>query len=266
MQRRPATILTLWLAFHASPGIAAEPPSGGVVASPAQGTNAGPCSDDVDQQYAAARERYEAGDLADAIRIFEQCYVATDDANLLFNLAQLYRELGDCPKAVNHYQQYIDQEPNGERSADAKQHADALRRQCVPTPPEPRTPDLPPPVTSPPPQHTNYWQPIGWIAVGVSAVATAGMVYASVEANHAKRDVERMRDSDSFAYRDLMSRYDDFYAYYNWAFALGATAVVTAGFGAYALGVAAPRARARNQTMSLLVLPNRASVGYLLQF
>jgi tetratricopeptide (TPR) repeat protein len=277
MHHRLATILTLC----ASPCVAAAPTEGGVAGSQraalppgseAAGSDAGAAAvtDDVDKQYAAAAERYAAGDLAGAIRVFEQCYTATQAENLLFNLAQLYRELGDCTKALEYYQLYIHKAPDGERSSDAKGHVEVLRPRCGTTPApklDPRPTPVPLAVTpAPPPPRTNYWQPVGWIALGASALATAATVFASIEANHAKRDVERMLQAESFAAGELMSRNDDFYHDRNWAFALGATAVVTAGFGVYALGVAAPRARAQDQAFSLLVLPNRAYVGYQLGF
>lgn len=235
---------------------------------------------ELEQRYAAAQALYMAGDLRGAILILRECYLSTHAANLLFNIAQIHRELGECADAVDHYQRYIVEAPEGEREgvADARQFLDALRPQCAtaaaPAPTRPVSP-APTPAASPvlqtpsesEPRRVNYWTTIGWFTLGAGALATAATIYASIETNHAKRDVENMQASgEIFRARDLTERNDDFYRNRNWAFVLGTAAVATTGFGICALAVVAPNRQANAHALSMMVLPNLASVDYRLRF
>lgn len=235
---------------------------------------------DVQKRYTAARELYAAGDLPGSLRILRECYEVTRATNLLFNIAQLHRELGECSDAVEHYQRYITESPDGARVADAKQYLDVLTAQCPPTRATEPTPAsraqkplqaasasgsnsarLPPPipVDSGAPAF-RHWNMVGWAALGVGALATAGSVYARVEMAHAYGDTE---DANEEGDRRSAEKFrEDWYRNRRWAFGLGAAAVVSVGFGVYALLIAAPSEGRPTHSVSTTLTPNSALLDY----
>jgi hypothetical protein len=227
---------------------------------------------DVEGLFAAAQRRYEAGDLPAALTYLEQCYEATASPNLLFNLAQLQRELLHCEAALDYYQRYLQASPDGERRSDAEQHVATLRQQCPPaTAPVPPARQTPPPLANaldPLPAAPHNWSTLGWVTLGAGALATAASVYFAVETQHAKRDIERLihtRDLD-YGTSGIEGRLDDFYRDRTLAFVSGTAATLTIATGIYTLVVAAPSEKAKRTGLSITAQPNAVSVDCRLRF
>lgn len=69
----------------------------------------------------------ESGDYAAAAREYKKAYALVPHPVLIFNLAQVYRLSGDRERAIEHYERYLAQDPNGRASRQARQFADQLR-------------------------------------------------------------------------------------------------------------------------------------------
>jgi tetratricopeptide (TPR) repeat protein len=54
---------------------------------------------------------YRDGDYVQAIARFREAYARQKRPDLLYNIAQAYRKIGDCPSALDHYQRYLVAEP-----------------------------------------------------------------------------------------------------------------------------------------------------------
>lgn len=280
MSHLPANIVGLWLGLLASPGLAATAASDGASQSASESTTtAATVADDgaaVERLYLDAQRLYEEGDLPGALHAQEECYATTRAANLLFNIAQLHRELDQCRAAIEYYERYVAEAPEGERVDDARKHLDLLRPSCASST-APAEPTIPVQVRAPaPPQPaqstisavrtpagTNYWPIVGWSFIGVGAFATFAAIYSATEASQAKRDVERMRDSpEPFELGDFVARNDDFFRKRNWAFGFGAAAVATTGLGVCALTLLAPKRPAESAGLSIRISPAAALLGY----
>jgi iron complex outermembrane receptor protein len=65
---------------------------------------------DLDQAQTRSAEGVECfrrGEYAQAIAAFEASYALRPIAELLYDIAQAYRRLGDCKQALRHYQRYL---------------------------------------------------------------------------------------------------------------------------------------------------------------
>ncbi|HEY5957695.1 MAG TPA: hypothetical protein VIV60_14125 [Polyangiaceae bacterium] len=237
----------------------------------------------VEQRYAAALERYRAGDLLSALQLQLECFEATHSPNLLFNIAQLYRELKDCVKAVEFYQRYLVAAEDGERRVDAERYVLELRPQCPTTVVTAPLEQRPAPLSSVTTagevrvHATKTSNTLGWVALGVGALATSGAVYAALETNRAKDDVEYpKRNHEGAVEGDFVAhRQDDFYSARAWAFGLGSLAVLSTGLGIYAFATAdhvqgskskRGNARPTSLTLSGVATARLALVGCSWQF
>jgi hypothetical protein len=157
--------------------------------------------------------RYEAGDVAGALTSMRESYRLSARPELLYNIARLEKELGDCAPALADYREYVERAPQGRYRADASSAIDELSARCPPshpalkgapaggapagnaaisTPPalDPSQPPAPAPAAeSPaPPTHvprlpestatraSSYWTPqrwIGWSMIGAGAITEA---------------------------------------------------------------------------------------------
>jgi len=203
---------------------------------------------DPEHLLATARQQYQAGDLKGAVELLRQCYATTHDPNLLFNIAQVYRELKDCMSAREHYRRYIEEAPDGERVADARKHIAMLNPTCPVAMPHESPADLKAGPTAPPPTAAslpaNHWPTVAWISFGTSVLAAAATTYFAAESYSAKRDVERIQQQPTFDARYLNTRLDDFYRDRNWATGAAITSGVTLVLGVYScIATAADRRR-----------------------
>jgi tetratricopeptide (TPR) repeat protein len=97
---------------------------------------------DADRLVAEAAHHFEAGRLADALAAFRRAHDLVRDPKLLFAMAKLEVELGDCASAVEHLRQFLAMNP-GPRATEA-----ARRESAACAPPSAAEP-VPPPAASP---------------------------------------------------------------------------------------------------------------------
>ena len=64
---------------------------------------------------AAATEAYDRGDLDTALREFEAAYADTSRPDLLYVIGKLYAARGDCTRAVDHFDRFLDEQPRPQR-------------------------------------------------------------------------------------------------------------------------------------------------------
>lgn len=101
-------------------------------------------ADDTSRVVAQARRAFDAGRPDDAIDQLKRAYQVSGEPALLFELAEVNREVGRNGEAIKFYQAYIRRQPNGPQRATAESMIAVLQA-------EPRTrPPAPSPVTNPP--------------------------------------------------------------------------------------------------------------------
>ena len=111
------------------------------------------------ERYEIATRLYDVGKYGEAIGEYEQAYLLTGDAALLFNIGQAYR-LWDRPEdAIRAYKNYLRQRPEATNRADVEKKLSDLekvveeRRRGVGTPPPAELPRSPAPALPAPPPY-----------------------------------------------------------------------------------------------------------------
>lgn len=78
--------------------------------------------------YSQGKAKYQAGEYQAAIALFEKAYAEHPSPAYLFNTAQSYRQLSDCPNALRYYRKFVAEKPD---SADAaRPYIDELEAEC----------------------------------------------------------------------------------------------------------------------------------------
>ena len=189
-----------------SPPPAPEPsPSDSAAADVATSTSTVPMSD-IDQAetlYGEAHSRYVAGDVEGALAAMKASYALSRRPELLFNLGQLSRELARCRPAIEYYQQYLTELPEGPRREDARVAIEELTPVCVEERPAAAPAVVVPPAPSPPPPRISpllekpashdYWTPprvAGWSAIAAGAGLGVTAVVLALRSNQISNEVE----------------------------------------------------------------------------
>jgi tetratricopeptide repeat protein len=101
--------------------------------------------------YDEATAAFGLGKYAEAAEKYEAAFAIRPDPALLYNAAQAYRLGGIKPRALELYRNYVRLYPDGTNAADARTHAEALKKaidvEAANPPPKPVTPPPPKPVT-----------------------------------------------------------------------------------------------------------------------
>ena len=222
---------------------------------------------------ARARAHYRAGDAAqkagrydDAVAEYRAAYELLPLPGLLFNIGQAYRLKGDKVHALEAYRKYLDVEPDGRASPEAREHiaaldaavaAQAKEREPAPAdkPPEPAPPPAPPPVVPTTVEPEPIRPPVvdrapavasgsgstlryAGIATGIAGVGlVVGGVIVNLHAKSLQNDIEAMYSADTdssgkAANRTMIILYS-----------AGAAAIVTGGI-LYYLGARADEPKA----------------------
>ncbi|HEX4337037.1 MAG TPA: hypothetical protein VH062_14060 [Polyangiaceae bacterium] len=127
--------------------------------------------------YDQALAAYAAGEKARALELMSGAYALAPHPELLFNLARLRRELGQCAASLDAYRRYLagpTDEPSREAATRAARDLDA---ECGTPPPAP-----------------SYWttqRMLGWSLIGGGVVAGTFATYFGVASGAAHTDVER---------------------------------------------------------------------------
>lgn len=266
-------------------------PDIGVQDDPAPGTSTAsppPPTDEVRSLYEEAQRHYAQGEMDVARRLMEQCYELSHRPNVLYNLAQINRKLGNCGVSLWYYQQYLAASPNGERSDVAQSHIQELGSRCEPKPVIKGAAMVPPaPQPRPASTHTRqatatdsgqaeYFTPLrisGWtLAVG-GALAGIGSIYFAMEAQHAKRDTEgilrdaKVRlDEPVWTLRGGAQRTDDFYRNRTMAIVAGTVSAATLASGILMLVLVPAASTTNSQPVSVSVSPSSLWGSYVTEF
>ncbi|MEM6990682.1 MAG: hypothetical protein AAF721_09300 [Myxococcota bacterium] len=178
VRRSLAAVAALWVA-QASPAAAAPEPS-----------SAGQPVETAEDAFAAGGAAYEAGDYERAAEHYERGYSLSPNPVFLYSWAQAVRNAGDCTRAIELYERFLETGATGDSKAAAEQNI-ARCREAVPEPavtdPEP-TPQAPAPGNEPPPNRpadtiedpSTRRRPdalgLGLLVPGLAAVAAGAVV------------------------------------------------------------------------------------------
>lgn len=202
-----ATLALLTCLCVATAAAAEDPARAAAPSEPAP-----PSAEQREQQAAVlfhdAEERYQAGDVVGAHQLMSSAYELSGRFELLFNLGQLERELGQCPQARRHYEEYLEQAPAGERREQAKRFQIELERECperpvLAAPPlasalAPATREPVPTQPVPPAEGPAPLRILGWSSLGATLVTGVAATYFALEAaRHEDRLEARIRDASS---------------------------------------------------------------------
>src|SRR5688572_10366032 len=198
-----------------------------------------------------AHSHFEKGEYREALPLFERTYLLRPEPEVLFNLALTHQRLGHCDQARALYHEYQTRVQTdvttqlGELDAQCSAAFDPPTQDStklvpppfaitVVQPPEPAT--APPPPPPPPAADAGHSAPfpletLGWVAVGVSAVALGFAVYFEAERRRYKSDYYDEYDDPDSTGDDLAEFEDDMVRSRNLAVTMGAVSGVFAAGG-----------------------------------
>jgi hypothetical protein len=160
-------------------------------------------SDAAAAAYQQALAQHERGELKAALMSMQESYRLSGRAELIYNIARLEAELGDCAASLIHYQEYIEKVPGGRYRAAAERARDELAQRCPEPAPAPEAPQpeysaketttAPAPVLpvavpverQPHREAARHWvvpRWAGWSALAAGALASTGAVYFTLAA------------------------------------------------------------------------------------
>src|SRR5687767_13743600 len=71
-------------------------------------------------RFKAGKQAFRLGDYSEAIKEWREAYRLKDNPAFLFNIAQAYREVGDLPKAVMFFENYLKESKNAPNRTDVE--------------------------------------------------------------------------------------------------------------------------------------------------
>lgn len=81
---------------------------------------------DAEVLYAEGERRYNVGEYDAAVDAFKRAYLISNEASLLYNIAQAYRKKGACVDALEFYRSYLRQKPDASDRASIEKMIDEL--------------------------------------------------------------------------------------------------------------------------------------------
>jgi len=136
--------------------------------------------DEARAHFKQGKAYQEAGAFLRAVDEFKAAYELDRKPEMLFNIAQAYRLAGDKPHAIEFFRSYLDAEPNGKGTEEARTLIAELQRQvdeeaakAQPTAPPPAH-DQPQPAVAPQ-QHVDVVVVRTSPAIRIAGLATAGV-------------------------------------------------------------------------------------------
>jgi len=190
-----------------------------------------------------AHERYDAGEFAEAAKLFEESYALFPQVEVLFNIALARARSGRCADAEEAFNEYSRGVGASEATRAANENFLEIQRQCwqasgqeapkvvVPAPaPTPVASDAPAPkpelaaavlspvapemADTPPPSYWTTQRVAGWSLLGAAAAATGVAIYFDNQrrdAYQANEELENSSDKPDNAgdqYATLEHKYD----------------------------------------------------------
>jgi len=256
------------------------------------------------EAYERALKLYAAGDVAGALGSMAESYRLSKRPELLYNLARLEDEAGDCAAALADYGAYLERVPRGKYRTQAEQQSQELGKRCPTTqeaeaapartvpandvsqtssaavvgttteasPPEPQSPSPAAPVADgpqltshPTPSNAQRW--LGWSAIAAGGLAGAGAVYFAVAALDA-----RSRFRSSLELEAAGGPYADFglqreqHREEHWAQALAVTSGAFLGGGVLLLVLGRRAATTATVTAGVMVTPTHVAGQFSASF
>jgi tetratricopeptide (TPR) repeat protein len=131
--------------------------------------------------YEQGERAYNLGRYADAAKSFQAAYVISGQAGLLFNIAQSFRQAGDCGEALKFYRSYVRAKPAGDPDGAVARRIDEMQA-CVSAKQNASEPPPPPPARPPPPSVVKHDEPRNWLpwmlaGTGAAFVGAGAAVY-----------------------------------------------------------------------------------------
>lgn len=146
---------------------------------------ADPVQDLVDE----ATTLYEHADLAGALEKLESAYAQSKRADILFGIARIHVDRGDCTKAIDVYRRFLESKPGPRSTQIATERiaeCQAILARSAPPPPRPAPP--PPAPAARTIHHAWYTDVVGDVLVVGGIAALGASVYF---ANGARSDIDR---------------------------------------------------------------------------
>ena len=142
---------------------------------------------------------YKVGEHAAAIRYYKDAYKAYPAPGILFNLAQAYRQNGDCEQALATYRNYVAEVPDGPNADTAREHIGSLRcaTEVKPQPePEPEQAVEPAPaaaISAKPAEQRDKGKTarvVGYVFAGISVAALGGSIAFGLKSRSTSAEIE----------------------------------------------------------------------------
>ena len=169
-----------------------------------------------------AHSRFEQGEYAAALDLFQQTYAIRPEPEVLYNIAVTQQRLGQCEAARASYREYLEGADHRER---AREQLEQLDQTCAPAPaplppnpaplppaaaaapaqvqppPQVLLPPVPPPADSAPEQPASMTtrEILGWTSLGLATVALGTAIYFEVERRDEKAAYETSGQGDDKA-------------------------------------------------------------------
>jgi tetratricopeptide (TPR) repeat protein len=228
-------------------------------------------------------DRYAAGDLHGALEAMRESHRLSNRTELLYNIARIEEEIGDCEASLADYNRYLELVPNGRYRQPATEASQKLGERCPPTASTVPTATVAPQAVAPPappaepkPKADDEANPqklaakprsppsvVGWAAIALGAAAGAGAVYFTVAAADAHDRFQRRVDAYKPGSGPLdFSAQDEQHRNQRWATVLAVTggALVTGGVVVVLL---APRAATQPaSTAALHLTPGQLGASF----
>ncbi len=182
------------------------------------------------------------GELADALTELTIAYSLDPQPALLYAIAQIHVQLGQCPQAITFYQRFLSTRPERPAAAAAREAIDVCEHAPppAPPPPEPEPPPVdvaprpppapPPPIVRAPAPAAWYRDAPGWALVGggVALAVGGGVTYGL-----ARTDLDDAESAPTYA--DYARAVDRAHSKRLVASLVAGASVALTGLGAYRL-------------------------------
>jgi len=132
--------------------------------------------------YEQGVRAYNVGRYAEAAQSFQAAYVISGQPGLLFNIAQSFRQQGDCGQALEFYRSYLRAKPDGDPGGAVTRRISEMEA-CVATHERGKENAPPAPAVAPrsdadPHAERRAWLPWTFAGAGVAFVGSGVALYA----------------------------------------------------------------------------------------
>jgi hypothetical protein len=83
------------------------------------------------KRFAEGKSLFDAGKFADAARVFLEAYELSGKPELLYNVAQAYKQAGEAVEAQRYYKRYLDELPDAPNAEEVLEHIIQLQQEIA---------------------------------------------------------------------------------------------------------------------------------------